>query len=286
MPIEQIVVLAIIQGITEFLPISSSGHLILVPVFTGWADQGLLTDVMVHMGSLIARLVYFWRDVLMLAHGGIELLKGRVTDAGRLVLLIAIATVPAVAFGLILRKTGFLDTIRGPYIVAWNAIIFGLLMLAADWLGQSKWRMEDMTIGPALIIGVAQALALIPGTSRSGITITAARALGFTRPEAARFSFLLGIPAMVGAGVLVIGEAMEAGEPITGDAVLTGALTFVCALGAIAFLMAVIRRFSLLPFVVYRIVLGVVILLIVGFVADRRFSVFPWHDRAERDAFG
>jgi undecaprenyl-diphosphatase len=137
-------------------------------------------------------------------------------------------------------------------------------MLAADWLGRSKWRMEDMTLGPALIIGVAQALALIPGTSRSGITITAARALGFTRPEAARFSFLLGIPAMVGAGVLVIGEAMEAGEPVTGDAVLTGALTFVFALAAIAFLMAVIRRFSLLPFVVYRIVLGIVILLLIN----------------------
>jgi undecaprenyl-diphosphatase len=144
MPIEQILVLALIQGITEFLPISSSGHLILVPVFTGWADQGLLTDVTVHMGSLLAILVYFWRDVLMLAQGGIELLKGRVTDAGRLVLLIAIGTIPAIAFGLVLRKTGFLDTIRGPYIVAWNAIIFGLLMLAADWLGRSKWRMEDM----------------------------------------------------------------------------------------------------------------------------------------------
>jgi len=264
MPIEQIVVLAIIQGITEFLPISSSGHLILVPVFTGWADQGLLTDVMVHMGSLVAILVYFWRDVLMLARGGIELLKGRVTDAGRLVLLIAIGTVPAVALGLILRKTGFLDTVRGPQIVAWNAIVFGLLMLAADWLGPSKWRMEDMTIGPALIIGVAQALALIPGTSRSGITITAARGLGFTRPEAARFSFLLGIPAMVGAGVLVVGEALEAGEPITGDAVLTGVLTFFFALAAIAFLMAVIRRFSLLPFVVYRILLGIVILLLIN----------------------
>jgi undecaprenyl-diphosphatase len=264
MSIEQIVVLAIIQGITEFLPISSSGHLILVPAFTGWADQGLLTDVMVHIGSLIAILVYFWRDVLGLARGGIALLKGQVTPQGRLVLLIVIGTIPAVAFGLLLRKTGFLDSIRGPEIVAWNAIIFGLLMLAADKLGGSVKQMEDMSIGPALTVGVAQAIALIPGTSRSGITITAARALGFSRPEAARFSFLLGIPAMVGAGVLVVGEAVEAGEPITREAIMTGALTFLCALAAIAFLMMVIKRYSLLPFVLYRLVLGAVLLMLIS----------------------
>jgi undecaprenyl-diphosphatase len=260
MPIEQILVLAIIQGITEFLPISSSGHLILVPIFTGWADQGLLTDVMVHMGSLLAILVYFRRDVLKLVGGGIELLKGRMTPEGRLALYIAIATIPAIAFGLFLRKSGFLERIRGAEIVAWNAIVFGILMFIADWFGPMKRRMEDMRLVPALIVGVAQALALIPGTSRSGITITAARAMGFERPDAARFSFLLGIPAMVGAGVLVIGEAVRSGETLTGDSVLTGAFTFLFALGAIAFLMAVIRRFSLLPFVIYRLVLGAVLL--------------------------
>ena len=178
MPIEQILVLAIIQGITEFLPISSSGHLILVPIFTGWADQGLIVDVMVHMGSLLAILVYFWRDVLQLGRGGIALLTGQVTAEGRLLMLIAAATVPAVLFGLFLRKSGFLDSIRGPQIVAWNAIVFGLLMLAADWLGGMSKRMENMTLTPALTIGIAQALALIPGTSRSGVTITAARATG------------------------------------------------------------------------------------------------------------
>lgn len=264
MPIEQILVLAIIQGITEFLPISSSGHLILVPIFTGWADQGLVTDVMVHMGSLLAIIVYFWRDVLKLVGGGIELLKGRMTPEGRLALYIVIATVPAIVFGLYLRKSGLLDRVRGPQIVAWNAIIFGILMFLADWFGPIKRRMEDMRLAPALIIGVAQALALIPGTSRSGATITAARAIGFERPEAARFSFLLGIPAMVGAGVLVIGEAVQSGEALRGDSVLTGALTFLCALGAIAFLMAVIRRFSLLPFVIYRLVLGAVLLMLIN----------------------
>lgn len=264
MPIEQILVLAIIQGITEFLPISSSGHLILVPIFTGWADQGLVTDVIVHMGSLLAILVYFWRDVVKLAAGGIELLKGRMTPHGRLALYIVLATVPAIVFGLFLRESGFLDKIRGPQIVAWNAIIFGILMLIADWFGPMKRRMEEMKLAPALFIGVAQALALIPGTSRSGVTITAARAMGFGRPDAARFSFLLGIPAMVGAGVLVIGKAARSGEALGVDSVLTGALSFLCALAAIAFLMAVIRRFSLLPFVIYRLILGVVLLMLIN----------------------
>ena len=264
MPIEQILVLAIIQGITEFLPISSSGHLILVPIFTGWADQGLVTDVMVHMGSLLAILVYFWRDVVKLGAGGIELLKGRMTPDGRLALYIVIATVPAIVFGLFLRQSGLIDKIRGPEIVAWNAIVFGLLMLFADWFGPMKRRMEDMRLAPALIIGVAQALALIPGTSRSGVTITAARAMGFERSDAARFSFLLGIPAMAGAGVLVLGETARSGEALSWDSALTGALTFLCALAAIAFLMAVIRRFSLLPFVIYRLILGAVLLMLIN----------------------
>jgi undecaprenyl-diphosphatase len=261
MPIEQIVVLAIIQGVTEFLPISSSGHLELLPFLTGWMDQGLTVDVMVHMGSLLAILVYFWRDVLSLAWGALKLLKGEMTNEGRLALLIVIGTIPAVLFGLYLRKSGLSETLRGPYVVAWNAIIFGIIMLIADRMGPMAKRMEQMTLLPALIIGVAQALALIPGTSRSGITITAARALGFTRPESARFSFLLGIPATAGAGVLVLSPAAQSGDLFTGDTLLTGALTFLCALGAIAFLMTLVRRISLLPFVIYRLLLGIALLL-------------------------
>ncbi len=264
MPIEQVIVLAVIQGITEFLPISSSGHLILVPVITGWADQGLITDVMVHMGSLAAILAYFWRDVLALTKGGLKLLTGKVTPEGKLVLLIVIGTIPAVLFGIYAKSSGLMDQVRGgAQIVAWNAIIYSLLMLAADWFGATVRRMEQMTLPSAILIGIAQALAIIPGTSRSGATMTAARALGFTRPEAARFSFLLGIPAFMGAGILVLGEAIEAGEPITADALLTGGLTFFTALAAIAFLMALLRRMSLLPFVIYRILLGGVLLMLI-----------------------
>jgi undecaprenyl-diphosphatase len=210
MTLEQIIVLALVQGITEFLPISSSGHLILVPVLTGWQDQGLLVDVMAHVGSLAAIIAYFWRDVVGLMGGGLDLVRGRLTQPARMVLYIAAATVPAVVFGLILKTTGFIEAIRGPHIVAWNAIVFALLMLVADRLGAHRKVTADVTLWSAMAVGAAQALALVPGTSRSGVTMTAARALGFTRPEAARFSFLLGMPAIAGAGLLVLGEAIEA----------------------------------------------------------------------------
>ena len=264
MPIEQIVVLALIQGITEFLPISSSGHLLLVPLASGWSDQGLIVDVMVHMGSFLAVLVYFWRDVLRLAAGGLALLRGRLTDDGRLALYIVAATVPAVAFGLVVKKTGLIDGIRTPQttalVVGWNAIVFGTAMYVADRFAGQRRRVADMTLGRAMVVGLCQAVAIIPGTSRSGITITAGRAMGFERADAARFSFLLGIPAIAGAGVLVLGEAVAAGEAISTSALITGGLTFFTALGAIAFLMAVLRRYSLTGFVLYRLALGTVLL--------------------------
>lgn len=264
MTILQIVVLALIQGITEFLPISSSGHLLLVPALTDWPDQGLLTDVMVHMGSFLAVVVYFWRDCVNLTMGGIDLLRGKVTGWGKLALLILLGTIPAILFGLFLDKIGFMEMVRTmPEVVAWNAIIFGILLYVCDRYGLSKRRMSDMTWAPALIIGVAQAIAIIPGTSRSGITMTAARALGFERPEAARFAFLLGIPAIAGAGVLKLGDAVASGETITFSMLLTAALTFFVALGTITVLMKMVRVMSFLPFAVYRVGLGIVLLALI-----------------------
>jgi undecaprenyl-diphosphatase len=260
----QIVVLAIIQGVTEFLPISSSGHLLLVPAVTGWRDQGLLTDVMVHMGSFLAVVVYFWKDCLTLLQGAWDLVRGRMTPWGRLALWIVFATIPAVLFGLVLEKTGFMDAVRSmPQIIAWNAIIFGTLLYLCDRFGVNRSLMINMRLAPALIIGVAQAIAIIPGTSRSGITMTAARALGFERSEAARFAFLLGIPAIAGAGALKIGDALESGQAITFEMLLTAVLTFFVALGTIAFLMQIIRRISFLPFAAYRVALGIVLLVLI-----------------------
>jgi undecaprenyl-diphosphatase len=258
------VVLAFIQGITEFLPISSSGHLLLVPVLTGWQDQGVLTDVMVHMGSFLAVVVYFWKDCLNLLRGAIDMARGQSNPWGRLALLIVIATIPAVIFGLVLDKLGFMNAVRQvPQIVAWNAIIFGALLYLCDRYGLMTRRMADMSIAPALIIGVAQAIAIIPGTSRSGITMTAARALGFERSEAARFSFLLGIPAIAGAGILKLGDAVASGQTISLEMFLTAALTFFVALGTITVLMKLVRSMSFLPFAIYRVALGVILLALI-----------------------
>jgi undecaprenyl-diphosphatase len=261
MLLEQIILLSLIQGITEFLPISSSGHLLLVPALTGWPDQGVLTDVMAHMGSFLAVVVYFWRDCLNLLRGVFDLARGKVTTWGKLALLIVLSTIPAVIFGIVLDKLGFMDAVRQmPQIIAWNAIIFGILLYLFDHYGLSKLQMADMKWPAALTIGLAQAIAIIPGTSRSGITITAGRALGFERSEATRFAFLLGIPAIAGAGILKLGDAIETGAPITGSMFLTAALTFFVALGTITVLMKLVRRISFLPFAAYRVLLGVVLL--------------------------
>lgn len=264
MLILQIVVLALIQGITEFLPISSSGHLLLVPAITGWPDQGVVTDVMVHMGSFLAVVVYFWRDCLNLLAGGFDLLRGRVTAWGRLALLIVVGTIPAVLFGLFLDRIGFMEIVRHmPIIVAWNAIVFGILLYLCDRFGMSNRRMSDMTLLPALIVGIAQAIAIIPGVSRSGVTMTAARALGFERPEAARFAFLLGIPAIAGAGILKLGDAVASDSGISFTMVLTAVLTFFVALATITVLMRLVRHVSFLPFAVYRVALGLVLLALI-----------------------
>ena len=259
MSIEQILVLAFVQGLTEFLPVSSSGHLILIPALTGWRDQGLITDVMVHVGSLFAVLVYFRHDVVELGHGLVEVAIGKVTKRSRLVSLILLATIPALIFGAILKFSGVSARLRGAEIVAWNAIIFGALLYLADRYGERLKTMSDMTVKPAVWIGLAQAIALIPGVSRSGITITAARSLGFERGEAARFSFLLGIPAISIAGLFTGFEAWQNGEGVPVDALWAAFFTFFAALAAIAILMAVVRRTSFLVFVIYRFALALVL---------------------------
>jgi undecaprenyl-diphosphatase len=264
-PLEQIIVLAIVQGITEFLPISSSGHLILIPALTGWTDQGLATDVMVHIGSLFAILAYFWRDVLSILGGVTDLVRRRWTSRARLAVYIAAATVPAVLFGLILKWVGLLDKIRGIEVVAWNALVFGVLLYIADEWGPRVKTMENITFRAAMIIGLAQALALIPGTSRSGITMTAARFMGFERAEAARFSFLLGIPAITGAGLLTIIEMNADGHSMPPGAITAAIFTFFAALAAIAFLMALVKRVSFTPFVMYRMLLAGFLLVLAYF---------------------
>ena len=257
MTLLQLFVLAAVQGVTEFLPVSSSGHLILVPAVTGWPDPGLLIDTAVHIGTLGAVLVYFWRDLAGLLSGVGRGFRGRGDPAFRLLGLLVLASLPVIVVGGVLALSGWQGALRDAQVVAWATLVFGVVLLVADRLFLTVRRLEHMKISGALLIGLAQVLALIPGTSRAGITMTAARMLGFERRDAARFSMLLSIPAIAGAGVLTGVELFQTGDArLTFDAVIASALAFGFAIAAIAILMAWLRRSTFTPFAVYRLILG------------------------------
>lgn len=256
----QLAVLAVVQGVTEFLPISSSAHLILVPALTGWPDQGLALDVAMHVGTLFAVMLYFHRDMGGLIRGALDAARGRRTGEARLFLQIVLATVPVVVAGFVLKDRIETDW-RSPALIMVTTIAFGLLLWAADLRGaRAKGTMETLSWSAVLIIGLAQALALVPGVSRSGITMTATLFLGQRRPEAARFSLLLSIPTTAAAGSLgLVDLASTPDATLQVDAAIGGGLAFLGALAAIAGLMAWLRRASFLPFVIYRLVLGAVL---------------------------
>lgn len=257
MTLFQQLLIAIVQGITEFLPISSSGHLILIPYLTDLPDQGPLIDVAVHVGSLLAIIIYFWRDVLGLARGGFAAVGiGDDPLQKRLFWWVVIGTVPAVALGLFFKLGGYLESFRVTDLVAVNLIVYGVLLGLADRFGRQEKAFEDLTLRDAILVGIAQALALVPGTSRSGSTMTMARLLGYKRVEAARFSFLLAIPAVAGAGLLAVFDLAEASAEMQWDAALTGIFTFIAAFATMAFLMNFLKRASMMVFVVYRVLLG------------------------------
>lgn len=263
----QAVVLAIVQAVTEFLPISSSGHLILVPRFLGWSDQGLSFDVATHAGTLLAILLYFRRDVTDLVLG---FFTGKprsihVEYAPRpMATAIILGTIPAGVAGLLL-KDWIATEARNPLLIAGTAIFYGLLLGFADRKGEKYREIDSVGYLDALIIGVAQALALVPGTSRSGITMTAALFLGLTRPAAARFSFLLSIPITAAACILDAVDLIQAGDPAQYVPMAIGlAVSAVAGYVVIAGLLAWLRRQPLTVFVVYRVILGLVLLALFG----------------------
>ncbi|MGR4070507.1 undecaprenyl-diphosphate phosphatase [Billgrantia sp. C5P2] len=265
----QVVVLSVVQGLTEFLPISSSAHLILVPVLTGWNDQGLVFDVAVHLGSLLAVVFYFRHDLQRMAVSWIGSLGGVMRRQGtnldpdaRLAWWVLLATIPVCVVGLALHDVIEVG-MRSPLLIAVGLIGFGLLLSYADWRKREGRNEYQLMLRDAMIIGLAQALALIPGTSRSGITITAALLLGMSREGAARFSFLLSIPVIVLASGLEIVSLMQATNDIDWQAlsvgvVLSGLSAYLC----IHYFIAFIKRIGMQPFVVYRIVLGLWLLWI------------------------
>jgi len=263
MPLMNLVILALIQGITEFLPISSSGHLALFPALSGEADQGLSIDVAVHVGTLVAVVIFFWTDVRAAVVGGLQVLTGKVSsyEAG-LALRLVVATVPVVIAGLILSAAGLTDIFRNVEIIAWATIVFGVVLYIADRFGPLVREAEDWTWRDAIVMGLAQAVALIPGTSRSGITITAARALGYKRPDAARLSMLMSVPTILAAGVLTTKDLLDAGDATLGtEAVIAAVLSCIAALLALALMMRMLRTWSLTPFVIYRLLLGGALLI-------------------------
>lgn len=261
------IILALIQGLTEFLPISSSAHLILPSQLLGWEDQGLAFDVGVHVGTLCAVVIYFRTEVLTIAKASTLSLFGQRSSEAKLGWLVVLATLPAILAGLLLGD--FIDQYgRSILVIAATTLIFGVLLGWADATNRATKKMESLGIPEALVIGIAQAIALIPGTSRSGITITAALALGYQRQSAARFSFLLSIPVILGAGTLKTLDLVKQGADAPWMMVGVGAL--IAALSAwacIHLFLSWLDRIGMRPFVIYRLLLGVGLLAVWGMSA-------------------
>lgn len=263
MTLEQIILLALIQGITEFLPISSSAHLNLVHLLTPLPDQGAVMDVAVHVGSLAAVMIYFRHDVADLFMGLVDLARGRFTARARVLVLLAAATVPIFAAGLAMVKLELVDSVRTVAVIAWANLIFAVPLYLADRFCRLDRKMGDMSWRDAILVGLAQVFSVLPGASRSGVTMTMARFLGYQRTEAARFSMLLSIPTILGLGLATAVEVAGSGDAmLQADAVIGAFLSFAAALVSIAAMMALLRRTDMLAFVIYRVVLGVVLLAV------------------------
>jgi len=258
----QLIVLAVLQGITEFLPISSSGHLALVPMLTGWPDQGVPMDVAVHVGTLFAVMIYFWRDLWAMLVGLVRFTQGKRDPGARLAFQIIVATIPVMGLAYAF-ETYVGDAVRSLKVIAWATLGYGILLFIADRMCMTVKRVEHATYLDVFLISIVQTLAFVPGTSRSGITMTVARFLGYERPEAARLSMLLSVPVIMAGGVWVGMELYKSGDvAMLHQVVLGAAMSFVVGLVVIAGMMAWLRRSTFTPFVIYRICLGIFLLTV------------------------
>lgn len=264
MALYHLILLAVIQGITEFLPISSSGHLILLPNALGTQDQGQFLDVSVHVGTLGAVVLYFWSDVRTALAGLPKLATGNTQDAGaKLALLLIIATIPVILFGVFLAATGLNDQLRSMAVIGWTMLGFGILLWWMDQRGSTERTDDQWSVRHAVVMGLWQAIALIPGTSRSGITITGARALGFDRHSSAKLAMLMSIPAIIASGgYLLLDTGLYLTGPQLRDAAIATGLAFLSALLALKIMMHLLQSVSFTPYVIYRVLLGVILLVI------------------------
>lgn len=263
MTLFHLLIVAIIQGLTEFLPISSSGHLVLLPALTDGPDQGLAIDVAAHVGSLVAVVLYFWSDVKVAAAGARRLTLGKVDTQGAfLALCLCVATVPVLVAGFLIKLSGLDEALRSVAVIGWTMLVFGIVLYWADQTGASQRVAVRWTLRDAGLMGLAQMLALIPGTSRAGITITAARSLGYAREDAAKLSMLMSIPAILASGALLSVDLVGHADWRTlRDGLIAAVFSCVAALAALAFMMRLLKSVSFTPYVIYRVALGVVLLV-------------------------
>ena len=264
MSIYYIFLLAVIQGLTEFLPVSSSGHLAIIPNITGQTDQGQFIDVAVHIGTLGAVILYFWSDVKSAFLGFFKLLAGdRSSSGSKLAILLIIATVPVIIFGLILKVSGYGDDLRSIKVIGWSMLIFGVLLYWVDQNSlQDKVEQNWNTID-AIKLGIWQAIALIPGSSRSGMTITGARRLGYTRIDSAKISMLMSIPTIIASGTLLGAEVIiDANWQAAKVGIIAAIFSFFAGIFALTLMMQLLKFVSYTPYVFYRIFFGLFLLWI------------------------
>ncbi len=261
MDMVQAVILGLVQGLGEFLPISSSAHLVLIPWFMRWTDSGLTFDIALHVGTLLAVVIYFWKDWIRLLHQGFANPRER---EGKLFWYLVLATIPGALIGFVLEDVA--ETVfRHPVLIACMLMVLGIILYAADRRGQKQIEVETISLQTSFLIGLSQALAIIPGVSRSGVTMTAALALGMTREGAARFSFLLSAPIILGAALVKVPELIA--NPSMVDAGFLAGMAVAClsGLAAIGFLLRYVQTRTFLPFVVYRFIAGAVVMGVAWF---------------------
>jgi len=254
----QSVVMGLVQGLGEFLPISSSAHLVLVPWFFNWLDPGLTFDIALHIGTLIAVIAYFWRDWVKLIRGAFQ---GTKSKEGRLFWYLVLATIPGAIMGLLLEEKA--ETVfRNPVLIAVMLIVLGVILYWADRKGRKLTDVNNISLGQSLMIGISQALAIIPGVSRSGITMTTGLLLGLTREGAARFSFLLSAPVIFGAGLIKVPDILANPGMINTPFLIGMLVSALSGAASIGFLLKYVQKKDFLPFVWYRFLLGSVVLLV------------------------
>jgi undecaprenyl-diphosphatase len=258
--------MGLVQGLSEFLPISSTAHLILVPWFFGWnaaVFQELSFDVALHMGTLLALIIFFWHDwVRLIAAACKALWTGAVTTESRLFWYLVVATIPGGIFGILFEKAA--DTyLRNEVLIATMLILMGLGLYWADRQGRKRLSVANVTLGSSLLIGFSQALAIIPGVSRSGITMTAGLVSGLTREAAARFSFLLSAPIILGAGLVEVPHLLKTPGVVNLTFGISIIMSFIAGMASIGFLLRYLQTKSFLPFVWYRLLLGLIVFAVV-----------------------